>query len=215
MRLPTRNRHLAAFLFVLIPAASLATLAAAPPNALAADCVSANMTVTATVSSDPGFVGMWKYCISGSWDVGASPALSHINFYVGLLACECVCDPRVIAFGPSAGTSVGVPDACKVNYTGEYLCMGDPSIPAELRTPAVKFEYPDGQGCEPSTSGSGTWCFYSPLPPAPATTYPDGIVIKYGSTGTCTGDLTGQLPSCDCATGARRSTWGSLKILYR
>ena len=196
--------------------ATLALLAACivvSSPARAADCVSGNMTVTAVISSDPGFVGLWKYCISGSWDVGASPALSHINFYVGLLACECVCDPRVIKFGSPAGTSTS---DCKVTYEGEYLCNGDPSIPPELQTPAVKFEYPDGQGCEPSTSGTGTWCFYSPLPPNPATVYPDAIVIKYGSGNACTGDLTGQLPSCDCTTHTHgKRTWGSLKLIYR
>jgi hypothetical protein len=184
-------------------------------SALAADCVSAAMSVTATVSNDPGFVGLWKYCISGSWNVGAPPALSHINFYAGLQACECVCDPRVIKFDSPAGTSTGDPDNCKVVYNGEYLCNGDPSIPPELQAPAVKFEY-KSEACEPSTSGTGTWCFYSPLPPSPATVHPDAVVIKYGANNSCTGDLTGQLPSCDCQTDVRtKHTWGSLKLIYR
>ncbi len=196
--------------------ALLAASAVVPSHALAADCVSANMTVTAAVSADPGFEGLWKYCVAGSWDVGSPPALSHINFFVGLLACECVCDPRVIKFATPSGTSNGVPDNCKVAYNSEYLCNGDPSVPPELRSPAVKFEYPDGQGCEPSTSGTGTWCFYSPLPPNPAAVYADGIVIKYGSSSSCTGDLFGQLPSCDCQTEIRpKRTWGSLKLIYR
>jgi len=194
--------------------ALLAMLGAAPPHAFAADCVSANMTVTATVSSDPGFEGLWKYCVSGSWDVGSPPALSHIDFYAGLLDCECVCQPGVVLFGSPAGTSTGEPEPCTVNYDGEYLCKGDPSVPPELASPAVKFEAP-AQTCEPSTSGSGTWCFYSPLPPATAGNYTDGVVIKYGAN-SCTGDLSGQLPSCQCATevGGKR-TWGSLKVLYR
>ncbi len=181
------------------------------PKAFAVvDCPTVNMTVTASLSSDPGFEGLYKYTVTGNWDVTRF-GVSHIDFFLALESLECVCDPRVIKFASPAGTSTGV-GGCTVTYTGIYNCMGDPAIPAELRAPAVKFE-PDA-GCEPGVLGSGTWTFYSPFPPAPYSSYPDAVAIKHGQD-TCLGDLSGQMPNGDCTTPARASSWGQVKAVYR
>src|SRR5688500_18461720 len=82
------------------------------------DCASVNMTVTATVSNDPGFVGLYKYTVSGSWDVGRR-ALSHLDVFLALENCVCVCDPRVFKFPATAGTSNGGTQSgtlCTVSY---------------------------------------------------------------------------------------------------
>jgi hypothetical protein len=179
------------------------------------DCASVNMTVAATVSNDPGFVGLYKYTVSGTWDVGRR-ALSHLDVFFALENCVCVCDPRIFKFPATAGTSNGGTQSgsfCTVSYIGEYLCVGDPSIPDELHSATIKFEPGDGS-CEPMTVGSGTWSFYSPFPPAAPQTYPNVVGIKHGLI-TCLGDLTGQLPVCDCSVPAQPTTWGFMKSIYR
>jgi len=182
-------------------------------SARATECASVEMTISAEPSTDPLFPGMWKYTVAGSWEV-APRALSHIDFFVALMANPCTCAPGVVRFPALAGTSTGEPDPCTVNYDGYYLCTGDPTAPPSLQVPTVKFEAQPGQACEPSTDGSGTWFFYAAFPPAAPTTIPDAVGIKHGSL-FCTGPLTGTLPTFDCSTETRRPSWGTLKIRYR
>lgn len=182
-------------------------------SAAATECASVAMTISAAPSIDPSFPGMWKYTVTGSWEVSPR-ALSHIDFFVALMANECTCAPGVVGFPALAGTSTGEPEPCTVNYDGFYLCAGDPTAPASLHVPTVKFEAEPGQECEPSTEGSGTWFFYAAFPPGPSTTIPDAVGIKHG-TFFCTGPLTGTMPTFDCSTEARPSSWGTLKIRYR
>jgi len=121
--------------------AALAAVAFAPPaSATVPTCATLDMTVSAQLSSDPGFEGLYKYTVTGCWDV-SQYGLSHIDFFLQLKDLECICDPRVIKFPTPGGTSDGVSDegACKVTYTGKYNCMGDPTVPAELKAPTVKF----------------------------------------------------------------------------
>lgn len=193
---------------------SVAGLLLARPVLAVDDCATVAMTVTAQPSNDPGFEGLTKYTVNGSWDVGQF-GLSHVDFFLALKNLECICDPRVVRFPAVAGTSTGVSAAgpCVVPYTGAYNCKGDPSIPAELRAPTVKFNKVEGT-CETATTGTGTWTFYSPFPPAPYSVYPDGVAIKHG-TQVCTGTLVGQMPMGDCATPARATSWGSMKATYR
>ena len=189
-------------------------LCPAVPAHAVTDCASASMTVTAALSNDPGFEGLYKYTVTGSWDV-TQFGLSHIDFFLALENLECVCDPAVVKFPTPAGTSNGTLDGspCTVNYTGKYNCMGDPTVPKELRAPTVKFDAPD-EGCKAGVTGTGTWVFYSPFPPAPYSVYPDGLAIKHGQ-GVCTGDLTGQMPQGDCSTPAESRSWGNVKAIYR
>ena len=174
-----------------------------------------SMTVTAAPSNDPGFLGLYKYTVTGNWNVNQY-GLSHIDFFLALKNLECICDPRVVKFPLPAGTSTGMNagGACVSTYDGVYNCKGDPSIPAELRAPTIKFDPPNGTTCEPGVSGSGTWTFYSPFPPAPFSVYADGVAIKHGQQ-VCTGNLAGQMPMGDCTTPAQAMSWGGVKGLYR
>jgi hypothetical protein len=183
----------------------------APTAALADEC-GIDGTVTATQPNDPGFEGLWKYCVDVTWDtsIGGGGGLSHASVFLGLETCECVCNSGVIVFPSPAGTSNGDPDPCVENYNGEYACMGDPAIPDGMNSPAVKFEHDEIDGCEPGSTGTGTFCFYSIFPPAPANSYPSGLGLKSGG-GECVGELTGQMPTCQCAVPVQPTTWGRVK----
>lgn len=191
------------------------TLAVAPPASAVSDCASVSMTVTVSQPNDPGFEGLYKYTVNGSWDI-TQFGLSHIDFFLALKNLECICDPRVVKFPALPGTSSGVNavGACTVEYEGKYNCLGDPSIPAELRAPTVKFNALDENGCDTGVTGTGTWSFYSPFPPAPFAVYADGVAIKHGQQ-VCTGDLAGRMPMGDCTTPAQAMSWGGVKGLYR
>lgn len=190
------------------------SLVIARPAAAVDECASVAMTVAAQVSTDPGFEGLYRYRVTGVWDISRY-GLGHIDFFLALENLACICDPRIVQFPASAGTSSGVnaSGSCVVQYTGRYNCLGDPSIPVELRAPTVKFDAVDAS-CETSPTGIGTWTFYSPFPPAPFSVYPGGVAIKHGQQ-VCTGALAGQMPMGDCSTPARASSWGGVKAIYR
>ena len=124
-------------------------------------------------------------------------------------------DPRVIKFPTPGGTSTGTSDAgpCTVYYTGVYNCKGDPTVPAELQAPTIKFNTDDGP-CVTATTGTGTWVFYSPFAPGPYSVDPEGAAIKHGQ-GICVGTLSGTMPMGDCATPATAKSWGGVKAMYR
>jgi hypothetical protein len=208
-------RAVSRFLFTLALAVSCALPAGRAGAQSSGDCAQVAMQVSAARSYDPGFEGLWKYTVTGAWDVTRYD-LGHIDFFLGLANLECICDPRVIKFPTPAGTSDGMSASgpCTAIYYGQYLCKGDPAIPEELRTPTVKFEPNETIGCEPGVKGSGTWVFYSPFAPAPFSVYPDAVAIKHGR-GTCTGDLVGTMPMGDCTVPTRAATWGGVKAIYR
>jgi hypothetical protein len=190
---------------------SLALLVCAllvPAAAVAGDC-GISGTVSASQPNDPGFEGLWKYTVNLTWDTDAQ-GLSHASVFLGLETCECVCNSGVVQFPSPAGTSTGDPEPCVENYNGQYACMGDPTIPAGMNSPAVKFEHDEIDGCEPGNSGTGTFCFYTIFPPAPANSNPSGVGIKYG-TNSCLGELSGQMPVCQCVVPVQPTTWGRVK----
>jgi hypothetical protein len=202
---------LTAFSFLI----ALLSIAPRPADAqTSGDCALIDVTVSAAISNDPGFVGYYKYTVSGTWDV-TRLGLSHLDIFIEMQECACKCDGSLFKFNAPAGTSNGLNSSvglCTVQYEGEYLCRQDPSIPDEFASPTVKF---DATGaCEPLTVGSGTWYFYSLFPPSPFSVYADAVAIKHGR-GTCTGDLRGTLPVCDCSVPAESRTWGQMKVLYR
>lgn len=204
MRLPIRI-----IVLLLLPAAFVVSTEAAER------CASVSMTVTASFPNDPGFEGYYRYAVFGNWTIWPR-ALSHMDIFLMLQDCPFICTPGIIAFGDTAGISTGA-DANEapcypVFYEGEYLCMGDPSLPPDLRTSTVKFEPWTGQSCEPGTVGMGSWRFYSPLPPGPSTIHVDAVVIKHGQY-VCTGDISGQLPGCSVPIEGK--SWGKVKGQYR
>jgi hypothetical protein len=181
--------------------------------ALATDCITG--TVTA-VETSPGS-GLWKYCVSFTYDVTAlANSPSHFSLLVGALAdCPCVCETGVITFDSPAGTSTGSGDLgpCTVEYNGIFACGGDPTLPGDTG-PSLKWEIPANPTCEPTLVGNGELCFYSVLAPVaiPSST---GIAIKLGQQ-SCYGTATGFLPSCvGCPVSTQESTWGLIKSLYR
>src|SRR5882672_7895839 len=161
--------------------------------------------VVATSPNDPGFPGLYKYTLTVTWDVGVHYP-SHVDILIGLTDCACVCDPRLFKFGSPAGTSTGVngTGSCTVPYSGLYACKGDPSIDA-MTGPAIKFS-PDETLCSTDETGTGTYVFYSPLPPSPVQVQPNAIAIKHGNS-TCYGPLIGALPVCQCSVPASPTTW--------
>lgn len=180
--------------------------------ATAACSTSATITADSTVGGP--FDGLWKYTISGSWNTGGQ-GLSHISFLI-TYACDCCNVTGLVLFDSPAGTSTGedsLGNACTAEYVGVGdLCDADPTLPT--LDPAIKFEQ-NATSCEAVTTGSGTWCFYSPLPPLPADTYPSAVGIKFG-TNNCFGTLTGTVPDCiNCLTvPTEQRTWGAIKADY-
>ena len=100
-----------------------------------------------------------------------------------------------------------------VPYVGSYVCKGDPSIKNTTTGPAIKFE-PDETLCSTDEAGTGTFVFYSPLPPSPSDIQPNAVAIKHGLD-TCYGPIIGPLPLCDCSVPADNTTWGKVKSYYR
>ena len=78
----------------------------------------------------------------------------------------------------------------------------------------LKFE-PIEDNCEPGPTGTGTFVFYSDLPPAPINeeilTGVDKHALQY-----CFGFLSGDFPAMLCdPVGNEGSSWGNLKGLFR
>lgn len=167
-------------------------------------------TSTATYPNDPGFEGMWKYCLDIEWDTSGH-ALSHTTLYIDLEACPLFCDPGFFMFPEPAGSGPGE-EGCTVVYYGSFLCFGDPTSPGD-EGPTIKFEYDEEIGCEPGPTGSATLCFYSVGFPTEPDIFLDYLGIKF-ATSTATGDLEGVLPSC-ITSPVRNSSWGTVKALYR
>ncbi len=174
--------------------------------------LSAQSTVV-RMASGP-FAGLYQYTISITWDVGRHDP-SHLDLIIGLDNCLCVCDPRLFKFPSPAGTSTGINagGGCTVPYVGSYACKGDPSIKNTTTGPAIKFE-PDETLCSTDEAGTGTFVFYSPLPPSPSDIQPNAVAIKHGYD-TCYGPIIGPLPLCDCSVPADNTTWGKVKSYYR
>ena len=201
----------------LVSAISLCVLLMMGSPALAGPCASGDMTVTASFPNDLGFEGLYKYTITGSWETGAQQGLSHISFTYQL-ECPCVCDTSEVgsafaSFPIPAGTATGtdsLDNPCTVEFLGLSECNGDGTISST--DPAIKFEIPDDTVCNTGNTGTGTWCFYSVLPPLPSNTYIDATYIKFGNN-ECTLDLVGELPNCTACgpVPIENSTWGQIK----
>src|SRR5436189_3829531 len=103
-------------LYVLMLCTGLALSSVA--STAAAQCVSG--TVTVSLSSDPGFVGLYKYCVTASWNLSVHD-MSHLDVFLGLPDCPCICDPVFIRFGSPAGTASPPDLSCNLDFSGQYV----------------------------------------------------------------------------------------------
>lgn len=190
-------------------------------DALAQTCDSLSFEVTAELTDDPGYEGMYKYAITGYWGLSGveqGGGLSYFLFPLGV-HCPCLCDStsEEIYFPDPAGTSTGIDDIteepCEAVYLGFVECNGLEDI---TNDDVIKYEASSNTTCFPIAYGNGTWVFYSTMPPLPWNEYPDAVIVKYGEM-ICTGDITGQLPSCtECIpVPTENSSWGQMKSIYK
>jgi hypothetical protein len=195
--------------------AVIGIIALLPVTLSAQNCDLVEIEVTATLSMDSGYEGLYKYTISGNWEVDGVGAVSHFLFSLGA-ECPCLCDSSIgmVYFPNTAGTSTGENnkgEACEARYNGFVECSG------LLETDDVVLKYEVlGASCDPVETGSGTWIIYSTMSPLPWAEYPDAVYVKYDNN-ICTGTLTGQLPNgLECfPVSTDKSSWGKLKSLYR
>lgn len=203
-------------LLILLGAISIVFMSV---DASALDCDSLAVDVTAEITNDAGFEGMYKYTITGYWEVSGAEqgeGLSNLLFSLGG-ECPCVCDAQspAVLFPNPAGTSTGLDgddNPCQVVYQAFVECNGLEDITDDV---VLKYEVPDNQDCEPIAMGSGVWIFYSTLEPLAANVYPNGAFIKFGET-ICNGPMSGQLPSChECLpVSTEQKSWGSIKAKF-
>jgi hypothetical protein len=169
---------------------------------------------SATEATDPEYNGYWKYCISIGWDVSeyaeGPHGASHVSIALELEDCLADCGDACLAFADTVGVGDGV-SGCSVYFYAELDIKGDPTVPAE--TPTVKFE-PHPDACEPDIAGKAHVWFYSSLPPEAGDAPPASIWIKFGPY-IAEGLITGKLPSCSGTAAIGRSTWSSIKRLFR
>jgi len=171
-------------------------------------------TITASATNMPGQPA-WTYTMEISWDTGTQYALSHMDLLMDTAAGTCTCADFVdaISWDDPIGYSTGDPN-CTVDYEGNLECNGDPSIPG-VDNILLKFEPIGGTGCEPGTSGTATFVFYSDLPPAPIDEDILSLVDKFAGN-SCFGSLSGDFPSMSCdPVSTDTMPWGNIKGLYR
>ena len=172
-------------------------------------------TITASANTDP-MGPNWVYTMEITWDTGNAYSLSHVNLLLdpGLSTCLCQDFMDALSWGDPIGSSNGYPEPCTVYYQGFLECEGDPSIP-EVTGFLLKFEPIYDEFCEPGPTGTGTFIFYSDLPPAPIDEDILSIVDKFAGE-YCFGNMSGDFPAMACdPVGAEESSWGNLKGLFR
>ena len=81
-------------------------------------------TGTAELTSDPGYLGYWKYCYEICW-AGLPYGASHLDVFLMLGECACLCTPGYFAFAYTVGSGPGE-EGCTVYYHASFLCEGDP-----------------------------------------------------------------------------------------
>jgi hypothetical protein len=171
--------------------------------------------VTATANTEEPDMGAWKYCLDLVWDTGSDVALTYFDLVLGLELCDCVCEDFLFsAFDPVGETTAGLPlptPPCTVYYTAEFLCLGDDAI--SLPVPLIQFA-PIDEGCVPEATGHGTVCFYSDWAPVEVATPNEYLIIKAGDE-VIFGEITGELPGCECPSPAECDSWGKIKTQFR
>jgi len=179
-----------------------------------ADCLIAGSVSAAPNPTPPG-LGSWEYTLSVTWDTGTRYALSHFNLLIAHQGGNCNCQnlDQALNWLSPIGTSSGEPAGCSVTYEGFLNCNGDPSL--DITDLLLKFEPIESADCEPSTTGQGTYTFFSDYPPAPISEPNLSLVDKFGQL-VCYGPLTGVFPGLPCdPTATEARSWGSQKTTYR
>jgi hypothetical protein len=173
------------------------------------------ITGTITAEMVDHELGMYRYTLELMWDTGSQYALSHANLLLdpGFGDCLCVDFEEALAWEDPIGFSDGYPEGCTVYYYGMIECDGDPSIYG-VDGFLLKFEPFEEEDCEPGTTGTGIFVFYSDFGPAPIDEDFLSLVDKNGQN-SCTGTLTGDFPAipCDPVSNEAR-TWTNVKGLY-
>lgn len=178
-----------------------------------ADCYIGG-NIAAEPATDPMYPS-WKYTATINWDTGTQYALSHLDMVLDAANGTCTCADlaQFLVYEGISGYSDGVPMSCQVEYETFLECNGDPSIPGDEGI-IFKFE-PVAAGCEPGTTGTATFTFYSDLPPAPID---EEILLLYDKFGqhACSGFLSGLFPGFACDPVSSESTnWDAMKGLFR
>ena len=172
-----------------------------------------NGTIEASTNDDP-MGPAWVYTLNLSWDTGTQYALSHMNLLMDVEGGTCSCNDFMAAMSWDEIIGTSQSDTCSIDYNGFLQCSGDPSIPG-VDGILLKFEPIEEIGCEPGTTGTATFVFYSHLSPAPIDADILSLVDKF-ALNSCSGSLTGDFPSMSCDPVATETMdWGSAKSLYR
>ena len=170
--------------------------------------------ITAEINTDPAYPN-WKYTAAISWDTGTQYALSHLDMVLdtGLGTCTCGDLAAALFYTGIPGYSEGDPMGCEVEYETTLECSGDPSIPG-VDGIIFKFE-PVSLECEPGTTGTGTFVFYSNYGPAPIDNEILSLIDKHGQL-TCSGYLAGMFPSLTCDPVSNEAvSWDAMKVLFK
>lgn len=171
--------------------------------------------ITAEMNADPMYPA-WKYTATISWDTGTPYALSHLDLLLDTATGTCMCSDISdnILFEGLYGTSDGM-SGCEVSYETTLECDGDPSIDG-VEGILFKFEpIEDESGCDPGTTGTGTFVFYSDIGPAPIDEEILVLFDKFGQLN-CSGYLSGFFPGLSCDPVSTEATsWDALKGWFR
>jgi hypothetical protein len=98
--------------------------------------------VTASISGDPGFEGLYRYDVDVIWTIDP-PAMDRADVFVQLEALDDSCSCVVVRFDDPAGTSDGLDcndGSCTVDYRGKFFCTSDVTSPFPNHGAAVRFK---------------------------------------------------------------------------
>lgn len=170
-----------------------------------AECVQGS--VSAELQLGGPFVGLWKYTVEITWDT--PQGLSNVTVDCGFEDCpEIACAQTWLFDDPAGHGTGGEPGDCEFDLVGEFNCEGNPSIGVDH--PIIKWDAVDTEGCQASTTGSATLCFYTNVAPGPGE-MPVSL-IKNGLN-VCDGMLSGVCPLV-CPLATEDSNWGKIKFLF-
>lgn len=180
------------------------------PASASAECLITG-NVSAEVCNNP--LGTFCYTLEINWDNDSPYGLSHFCLIVDAEGgtCSCADFSDNISFGLISGSSNGE-GGCLVEYSSGLECDGDPSI----GMPGIMFKFePIEETCEPGPTGSGSFVFYSNLPPVPVDEEAISLVDK-SAQNYCTGNITGVFPGLACDPVSTSEVHvGALKSIYR